>query len=553
MLLSRRAILLGASLAATPIPAWAREFSRGAFTHGVASGDPTTNAIILWTRFQPASGDGRIGWEIGEDENFRRVARRGSALASAVNDYCVKVDARGLQPGRRYYYRFLSGSDPSVTGITKTAPRGPVESFNVAFFSCSNLPFGYFHAYGDAAARDDIDLCLHVGDYIYETQRGSYPFPNEAVEGRVIEPATEIIHLADYNARYASYHADPDLLELRRTKPLSVTWDDHEIANDAWQGGAQNHQEPAEGPWADRLAAATKAYFDWMPIRAPERGGPHLYRALDWGDLARVVLLDTRVIGRAKQLNYVADLQPLMQAANANPQAVADAFRRERLEDPSRSLLGAPQEAWLAQTLSESKGRGQTWQVIAQQIVFSPQLAPANITSLLPASVDASSTWFGQAVRLRELGLPWNLDAWDGYPVARERMKASLVANASNALMLGGDSHNCWVYNAMASDNARIAALEFDGGSVTSPGFERSLTNAQPGDRERALRGADEHMAFGDFTNRGYGAFRLTRTSCDAEWRAVSDIRVRERGPVSVTRFSSTPSATSGPSAWAVA
>ncbi len=553
MQLSRRSLLLGASLAATPIPAWARELSAGAFTHGVASGDPTQTSVIIWTRFAPAAGaDGRIAWEISEQEDFRRVARRGSAQASAASDYCVKVDVRGLRAGRRYFYRFLSSSNPSVTGLTRTAPR-EAESLNVAFFSCANLPFGYFHAYGDAAARDDIDLCLHLGDYIYESPRGIYPFPSEVVEGRVIDPVNEIVSLADYYARYGSYHLDPDLLELRRTKPLSVTWDDHEITNDAWSGGAQNHQPATEGSYVDRVAAASKAYFDWMPIRRPNPASAQLYRTIDWGDLARIVILDTRYIGRNEQLNYVRDLIPAMTAPGADPMAAAQAFKRQRLEDPSRTLLGSAQEQWLDATLAQSKARGQTWQVLAQQVVLSTWVAPENVARLLPPDTNLTTNWFSQAERLRQAGLPWNLDAWDGYPAARARLKASLVQNTANALVIGGDSHNAWVYNATADNADRLAAIEFAGGSVTSPGFERTLTNAQAGEREATFRGADPLLAFTDLSNRGYGAFRLTRGACEAEWRAVSDIRVRARGAVTTTRFTSATSTATGPGRWQVA
>lgn len=550
MNLSRRSILLGASLAATPIPAWARSFSAGAFTHGVASGDPSKHAVILWTRFAPAaSGEARIGWEISEHEDFSRVARRGALTQSAVNDYCVKVDARGLQPGRRYFYRFLSASGPSATGLTRTAPER-AESLNAAFFSCSNMPWGYFHAYGDAAAREEVELCLHLGDYIYEMQRGAYPSANEAVSGRVIEPAGETVTLADYYARYGSYHLDPDLQELRRLKPMSTVWDDHELTNDTWKDGAQNHQPGTEGTWADRFAAASKAYFDWMPIRAPQRNSSRIYRSLDWGDLARVVLLDTRKIGRDQQLNYERDLMPLVRGGAPMAQAAAH-FKREKLDNPNRSLLGAEQEQWLAATLAASKARGQTWQVIAQQIVMSPMIAPEGISRLLPANA-APTNWFAQAEQLRAYNLPWNTDAWDGYPPARERFKAALTANAVNALVLGGDSHNTWVYNAPAAGGSRLAAIEFAGGSVSSPGFERSLTNAQPGDRERLIRSANPDLVFGDFTNRGYGAFKLTRERCEAEWRAVGDIRVRERGAVRVTKFTSSASTASGPGAWSV-
>jgi alkaline phosphatase D len=554
MLLSRRTLLIAASLAAAPTPAWARNLSAGAFTHGVASGDPSDSAVILWTRFAPAAGaDGRIGWEVADDENFARVVKRGALRATAASDYCVKVDVRGLQPGRPYFYRFLAGADPSVTGRTRTAPRGPVESLNAAFFSCSNLPFGYFHAYADAAAREDIELCLHLGDYIYEPGRGAYPSAEEAVAGRIIEPDHEIVSLADYYARYGSYHLDPDLQELRRLKPLSVVWDDHETTNDSYKDGAQNHQPETEGTWLDRLAAASKAYFDWMPIRRPDPRSVRLYRTIDWGDLARIVLLDTRIIGRDKQINYMAELAPQLMAAGADAPAIAQRFRAERLMDANRSLMGATQETWLAAQLGESKARGQTWQVLAQQLEVGELRAPAGITRLLPEAARQGNSFFTLAERLNAMGLPFNTDSWSGYPPARERMLAACTQHAANALVIGGDTHNCWVNNLKSEgQSGRLAAVEFAGGSVTSPGFERTLSNAAPGRREVLMMGANADMAFCDLTNRGYGALTLTKERCAAEWRAVSDIRTRERGPTFATPFVSEASAAAGPGAWAV-
>ncbi len=556
MQLSRRALLAGASLAgaslaAAPIPAWARSFSQGQFTHGIASGDPLSRAIILWTRFQPSAGDGRIGWEISEDESFRRVARRGRAEARAANDYCVKVDARGLQPGRAYFYRFLSGSGPSVTGRTRTAPEGAAASLSAAFFSCSNLPYGYFHAYGDAAAREDIELALHLGDYMYEGPRGMYPSAQDAVPGRMIEPIGETVRLADYYQRYASYHADPDLQELRRLKPLSAVWDDHEITNDTYKDGAQNHQEGTEGTWADRVAAASKAYFDWMPIRRAATTSIAINRMLDWGDLARIVLMDTRYVGRDKQLNYQTDLLPQVMAPGADMRAAVERFQRDQLNNPARTLLGADQESWMARALGDSKRRGQTWQVLAQQLVVGEQRAPAGITRLLPPSA-SSNNWYAMAERVAQLGLPWNLDAWDGYPAARARLLDACATHGANALIIGGDSHNTWVNNLEASGGGRLAAIEFAGGSVTSPGFERALTEAQPGEREAMMKSANPHMAFLDLTNRGYGYFKLTREACEAEWRAVSDVKTQARGPVSATKLTSAASATAGPGAWSV-
>lgn len=548
MLLARRSFLVAASLtAAIPRAAWAQALAPGLFTHGVASGDPLADRVILWTRF--VGGDGRIAWEVADDESFRRVAQRGEARASAASDYCVKVDASGLQPGRRYFYRFLSGSGPSLTGMTRTAPASGAERLTTALFSCSNFPYGYFHAYGHAAARDDIDLVLHTGDYIYEIQRGSYPSNSEAVPGRVIEPYNETVSLNDYYQRYASYHTDPDLLELRRLKPMSAVWDDHELVNDASSDGSRDHQYPSEGVYAERMAAAAKAYFDWMPIRRPEQSAPRIYRSFDWGDLARVVMLDTRFIGRSPQIDYRTTLSPRLLQGGVDAAQAAAAFRAGILDDPSRSILGAAQERWLSETLADSKRRGHTWQVIAQQVQVAPPMAPADLTRLLPDD-SSSRAYFALGAQMSSLGLPWNLDTWAGYPIARARFLESCAEHANNAVVLGGDSHNCWVNNLPAA-RGRLAALEFAGGSVTSPGFERSLTRAAAGERESAIRAANPNMAFCDVTNRGYGVLRFTRGACESEWLGFADVRIAARGEPVVSRFASTPSRAAGPGAWA--
>ncbi|MEJ0058602.1 MAG: alkaline phosphatase D family protein [Terricaulis sp.] len=548
MLIARRS-LLAASLAAAPFPARAQSYSAGIFTHGVASGDPLADRVMLWTRFAH-SGDGRIGWEVSEDEAFARVISRGDAEARFANDFCVKVDALGLAPGRRYFYRFLSASGPSLTGLTRTASQGATESLSFALFSCANMPYGYFHAYGHTARRDDIDLVLHAGDYIYEVQRGSYPNAADAVPGRLVDPVNEAVSLADYYQRYASYHTDPDLLELRRLKPMSMIWDDHEIAENTWREGARSNPSSAHGTFQDRIAAAAKAYCDWMPIRVPPPQGARLYRALDWGDLARIILLDTRFIGRDRQLDYRTSLLPRLAEGGADARALAAEFRA-MLDDPARSMMGVAQEAWFAEALAGSKARGQTWQVVTQQVVMGDQIAPTGLSHLLPENANANARqWYGGAERTAALGLPWNLDSWNGYPAARARFLEACAANANNALVLGGDSHNFWANN--LGEANRLAAIEFAGGSVTSPGFERVLTRAEPGQRETMLRGANPQLALCDLTHRGYGAFRLTRTECAAEWVAFNDVRSPIAPTPRITRLSSAPSTAAGPGAWSV-
>lgn len=551
MLTTRRALLAAtATLAAAPRTAWAQNLSRGVFTHGVASGDPLPDGVIIWTRFIGAGG--RIGWEVSEDEAFAQVTQRGDASASPVNDFCVKIDVRGLSPGRRYFYRFLSASDPSPTGRTRTAPAQGGDSLSIALFSCSNYGFGYFHAYGHAAMRDDIDLAVHTGDYIYEYGRTTYPNEAETVAGRIIDPATEIVRLNDYYQRYAIYHGDPDLQALRQAKPMAVVWDDHEITNDTWRDGAQNHQVEFEGTWLDRVAAASKAYFDWMPIRRPAERGARIYRTLDWGDLARIVLLDTRHIGRDEQINYRSALMPRLAEAGADAAAIVEEFRRTMLDNPNRTLLGADQERWFAEALAQSKSRGQTWQIIAQQVIMGEQMYAPGATRLLPESASSGTRqWIASGEQLTANGLPWNMDSWGGYPAARARLLEACVANANNTVVLAGDSHNCWFNNIAAPAGGRNAAIEFAGGSVTSPGFERSLSNAQPGEREALMRNANPNLAWCDLTKRGYGALRFTRTACESEWVAFENVRAPAAGAPTITRLTAE-AGTAGPGSWSL-
>jgi alkaline phosphatase D len=547
VLASRRALLAAASVAALPRPAWAQNLAHGVFTHGVASGDPTHDRVIIWTRFVGPNG-GDIAWEVAEDDSFTRIAQRGQAEATVATDFCVKVDVGGLAPDRPYFYRFLSGDEPSPTGLTRTAPASGGEALTVALVSCSNFAHGYFHAYAHIASRDDIDLVLHVGDYIYEYGDDEYPRTRDAVPGRLFDPAHEVVTLNDYYQRYAAYHADPDLLALRARKPIASVWDDHEIANQATAGGAQNHQR-SEGAYVDRVAAASKAYFDWMPIR---HAGARLYRHLDWGSLARILLLDTRIAGRQRQLDYRTALGLRLLQDNARAAAAVEEFRRTQLNDPARTMLGAEQEAWLGETLAQSRQRGQPWQIVAQQVVMGSQIVGEGASALVAESAHSNTRRFVEAgERLGGLGMPWNLDAWDGYPAARARFLQACTANANNAVVLGGDSHNCWLNNLPSESGDRLAAVEFAGGSVTSPGMERAVANATTGRRETMMRSANPHLAWCDVTNRGYGALRFTRALCDAEWVAFADVRAPAPRMPGITRFHSEASAAAGPGGWA--
>jgi alkaline phosphatase D len=341
---------------------------------------------------------------------------------------------------------------------------------------------------------------------------------------------------------------------LRAAKPISAVWDDHEIANDSTSAGAQNHQRD-EGAYTDRVAAATKAYFDWMPIRRPESIGIRIYRSLDWGDLARIILLDTRLIARIRQLDYRRNIGALRLIMDGpRTEAIVEEFRRTLLDDPARTLLGEAQEAWVSEQLASSRQRGQTWQILAQQVAMGEQLVGEGAAAMVAPEAHSNIRRYATvAERLGRMRMPWNLDAWDGYPAARTRFLQACAANASNAVILGGDSHNTWVNNLAAPDGAsRMAAIEFAGASVTSPGLEQSLTAAAPGAREAMMKSANPHLVWCDVTNRGYGALKFTRGACEAEWVAFSDVRNLEASAPTITSLTATPSAAGGPSRWSV-
>lgn len=535
----------GLGLAAPAIARARGGLSAGAFTHGVASGDPLSDRVMLWARFATPDGSvGRIRWEVAEDEAFRRLAAAGEAFASPFSDYCAKVDAGGLAPGRAYFYRFLSASGASPTGRTRTAPATGSAPLTLALFSCSNLPFGYFNAYANAAAREDVDVCVHVGDYIYEYARGTYPSEAQTVRGW-LEPAGEIVRLADYYTRYRAYRADPDLQELHRVKPFAAVWDDHEITNNTWWEGAQNHQPATEGAWAQRRAAAFKAYSDWLPIRTFANEPLRIYRTLDWGQTASIMLLDARLIGRDEQLDWQTAIGPAQDDPAGMRKAVA-ALAAGPLADPRRTLLGARQEAWLNRQLARAKARGAGWAILAQQVVMARQIGTAAAARLLPDDApEGSRRFITQSGELGAIGLEWNLDAWAGYPAARARLLQNLAGFGPQVSVLAGDSHNAWLSD-LTDAKGGLAGVEFAGGSVSSPGFERTLAKAAPGEREAVMRAANPNLKFADLTNRGYGVLRYTPAQVQAEWVATGPAGVRSPQAAGTARLIAAPKSGQG-------
>ena len=517
--LTRRSLftLAGASAALASAPAAARGFGSG-FTHNVASGEPAATSMLLWTRFVGET-ETTLTWQVSESEDFARPVAEGSVTASPARDWCAKGVATGLSPNRWYFFRFIApGGTMSPVGRTRTLPDGPIASFRLAVFSCSNYGFGYFNAYGHAAEANDCDLALHLGDYIYEYGVGTYPSKAEAAPERVLDPTSEIVALTDYRLRYATYRADPDCQRLHQVLPMIAVWDDHESANDSWKDGAENHQPDTEGDWQIRKAAAKQAYREWMPV------GDEVYTTYQVGDLATLFKLDTRLEGRDQQFNLGKLLE-----GQSDPQAMTAALTRFRdgaWADPQRQLLGQAQDRWLAEGLSDSARNGTHWQVLVQQVLIGNLRTPKTLASQLGDGVpDFVKQRLTASARASEVGLPLNMDAWDGYPAARARVfKAALAADA-NLLVLAGDTHNAWAFE-LDHEGAKVG-VELGVSSVSSPGFEGYLSFVPPTTLAASLVEENPQLKWAETSQRGYMVVELTPTRAVTEFRFTGGVKQR--------------------------
>lgn len=531
--ITRRSLftLAGAGAAVAAAPAAATGFGKG-FTHAVASGEPATNRVLLWTRYV-ADQSTTLDWQVSETEDFATIAAEGNTgdAARPDSDFCVKTWANGLQPDRWYFYRFIApDGTKSPVGRTRTLPEGDTSRFRLAVFSCSNFGFGWFNAYAHAAAANEADLAVHLGDYIYEYARGNYPSAAQTAEGRVLEPATEIVALADYRLRYATYRADPDLQRLHQVLPMVSVWDDHESANDSWKNGAENHQSATEGDWEVRKAAAKKAYREWMPVSNEP------YATYQIGNLATLFKLDTRLEGREQQFS----LEKVM-AGKTDPQALAaalKAFRDGDWSNPDRQLLGQAQQDWLAGALAASTKRGTQWQVLAQQVVMGNLKTPKAFAQGIGAGLpDFVKQRLNSAVAASSAGLPSNMDAWDGYPAARAKLyKAALNADA-NLVVLAGDSHNAWAFD-LAHEGTPVG-VEFGGQSVSSPGFEAYLTFVKPQDLAAALVAENSQLKWADTSQRGYMLVDMTPSAVATEYRFTGSVKQRSAQLAGTKRITS--------------
>ncbi|MFI1967691.1 alkaline phosphatase [Streptomyces cinnamoneus] len=477
-----------------------------AFLHGVASGDPLPDGVLLWTRVTPSpdavpgSGLGaavEVGWEVAEDAAFARVTARGKVTATAAADHTVKADVRGLRPATEYFFRFSAGEAASPVGRTRTAPAHGEATAGVRFgvVSCANWESGWFSTYRHLAARRDLDAVLHLGDYIYEYKSGEYPAATYVV--RPHAPQHEITTLADYRTRHGHYKTDADLQALHHAHPVIAIWDDHEFANDAWAGGAENHTPGEEGDWSARMAAAKQAYFEWMPVRPSVEGTT--YRRLRFGKLADLHLLDLRSF-RSQQVKPGSG----------------------KVDDPERTITGRAQLDWLKDGLA---GSDTTWRFVGTSVMISPVAfgsLPAHLLEPL-----------AKLLGLPAGGIAVNTDQWDGYTDDRRELIGHLVDRGiRNTVFLTGDIHMAWANDvpkqAATYPLSPSVATEFVVTSVTADNLD-DILHVAPHTVSlaavAALKAANRHAKWIDMDSHGYGVLDVTAERAQMDYYVLSDKR----------------------------
>ncbi|MEZ5571528.1 MAG: alkaline phosphatase D family protein [Halioglobus sp.] len=506
------------------------------FDHGVASGDPLVDRVIIWTRVTPEE-DGPVGinWEMATDEAFTDVVASGSGTTSAEVDYTVKVDVEGLQAASVYYYRFMTINATSPVGRTRTLPQGAVSAAAFAVVSCSNYPAGYFNVYREVA-KQKVDAVLHLGDYLYEYNATGYASELAEQLGRVVQPANELLSLSDYRTRYALYRTDEDLQAAHAAHPFIVVWDDHEVANDSWENGAENHDPATEGSYVDRKMAGLRAWHEWLPVRPPSSMNDIIYRRLQFGDLLDLLMLDTRHVGRDEQNTY----PDFVSGGKIDVEKARAAFN-----DSNRTLLGDTQLNWLRENLSQSSAQ---WQVLGQQVLMSRYLLPSPILEALDpalagedglsagvAAVLAAVAAKGKAPEdrtpeeqaLLDSAIPYNLDAWDGYAYERDQILEFARQLGSKLVVLAGDTHNAWTSQLTTTDGS-IAGVEFGGTSVSSPGLDGILGAGNAALFSPLVSTLVDDLKYANLVGRGYMHVAFTPSTVTTTHRFVTTITSRD-------------------------
>ena len=432
------------------------------FYHGVASGDPLSDRVIIWTRVTPLDFNSTVTgtYKVSIDTSFSTVVHSGIFNTNSEKDFTVKIDVDSLNENTFYFYQFEVNGKKSPIGRTKTLPIGNVSNLRFGVVSCANMESGYFNVYNALNQRNDVDAILMLGDYIYEYEEGGYD-PNSNVQ-RNIEPTNEIISLSDYRMRYSSYHLDQSLQNLHQNYPWICVWDDHEFANNAYKDGAQNH-DSNEGDWYERKDHAQKAYFEWLPIRSSTPKKYNVFRNFEFGNLFSLMMIDTRIHGRDEQVGVTSS----------------------QVNDTSRTILGDDQFEWLKNALSNSQS---TWKVLGNQVIM------AEVTIL---------------------GVPFNSDAWDGYPAQRNKLFDYLISNnISNFCVLTGDVHTSWAIN-LKQGNTNVG-VEFVTTSVTSPGV--------PINASWLITIENSHVKYVELTKRGFILLDVTPQKIQSDWYYVNTI-----------------------------
>lgn len=455
------------------------------FYYGVASGDPLQDAVILWTKVSPEDSlpSIRVNYQVAKDEEFSLVVVDGWKYTSPDDGYTVKVDVDQLEAGQRYFYRFEYDGAYSPVGRTMTAPEGGTEELRFGVVSCSNYEFGPFNPYGAMAERDDLNAILHLGDYIYEYGAKRY---GDSTTGRFHEPPYEILSLSDYRTRYAQYRLDPDLRDVHGAHPFITIWDDHEIANDAYKDGAQNHQTDREGPYMTRREIATKVYYEWLPVRESEQ----LYRSFDFGNMAELIMLDERLAGRTKPVNSVDD---------------------PNINDDSRAMLGHAQQEWFNGKLKDSKAK---WKIVGNQVIFS------------------YLDWGWPGFRI-------NLDSWDGYPRERTEIINNIRDNdIENVVFVTGDTHTAWALEVTEDpfgdykENGAVA-VEFGATSINSGNSNERRGNTDElvlAHEQNLMKGTENpQLRYTNMRDHGYLELVLNNDQAKARWFYTPDRRVASR------------------------
>jgi len=505
----------------------------GAFEHGVASGDPMANSVILWTRVTPnEAGVVPVEWDIDTDPDFSDPVS-GQAEARAARDFTVKIDAGNLQSGTVYYYRFRSGEETSPVGRTKTLPEGKTDRVRFAVVSCANYEHGFFNVYDLIAKRGErYDAMLHLGDYYYEYGAGVYDAPDKPA-GRTHDPAHEIVTLDDYRTRHAQYRRDPNLQAATAMMPMIAIWDDHETSNDSWQGGAQNHQPGEEGPWEDRKAAALRAYYDWMPVREPVPGRAReaFYRDFQFGDLLTLIGVETRLTARAEPLIIEDYLDEIV--------ADADGFKAQYLDDPSREMLGQDQQDYIVNTFAQSKADGVKWRMLSNQVILGRMLTPdftPYVTEEATQTIEKDWPGIHDFLALSKYSLPFYPDSWDGYPAARERFFGALDdAGVNDVLVVTGDAHEFWA-NDLTRDDTTPMGAEFVTSSVTSKTLTAYLGDATA-EHNLLLTRENEDARYYNALHNGYIDVELGRKSGTITMYAVDKVNSRDYGNFRAASF----------------